>query len=234
MGAVLLGLLLTGLLATAPCLSSDGHAAHEEWYVGVYGGLAKPGALTNVTATSPTIGGGVQDARLIDIELEDSMVWGAKVGYFFPKSPWIGLETDVYTLRPDLKQQVTFGGVPGQPFADVLPATPLRVTAGVVNLVIRSPGISERFQPYGGMGFGAFMTTSSRSKTSISPGLNLFAGARYVLTERLALFGEFKFNHSTLTFTGIEGNYSTQLFMFGMMWHFKQHPPSTTDGQHDN
>jgi opacity protein-like surface antigen len=220
-GAVIRRLLLTAWLASAPVFAPS---AHAEWYAGAYGGLANPSGLSNARVSSSTIAGGVRDARVIDIELEDSTVWGAKVGYFFTNSPWIGVETDLYTLRPDLKEQVTVGGVPGRAFADTLPAMALRVTTGVVNLIIRSPAINERFQPYGGMGYGAFMTTSSKSKTSISPGLNMFAGARYVLTEKLALFGEFKFNRSTLTFSGIEGKYSTQLFVFGVMWHFKDQP----------
>ena len=79
------------------------------------------------------------------------------------------------------------------------------------------------FQPYGGMGYGMFFTTSSKngsSNTHISPGLNLFAGARYVLSPHWALFGEFKSNHATIRFSDVKGHYDTQLFVFGLMWHF--------------
>ena len=215
--------LIAWLLATLIIAPS----AYAEWYAGAYGGLANPSTLSNVSLSSPTIAGGVKDARVMDLQLEDSSVWGAKVGYFFAKSPWIGVETDLYTLRPDLKEQITVGGVAGRPnaFSDTFPATSLRVTTGVVNLIIRSPAISERFQPYGGAGYGAFMTTGSHTKTSVSPGLNLVAGARYVLTDKLVLFGEFKFNRSTLYFSGVEGKYATQLFVFGVMWHFKEDHP---------
>lgn len=221
-------LLLTAWLLAGLIIAPS---AYAEWYTGAYGGLANPSTLSNVSLSSPTIAGGVKDARVIDLQLEDSSVWGAKVGYFFAKSPWIGVETDLYTLRPDLKEQITVGGVAGRPnaFSDTFPATSLRVTTGVVNLIIRSPAISERFQPYGGAGYGAFMTTGSHTKTSVSPGLNLVAGARYVLTDKLVLFGEFKFNRSTLHFSGVEGKYATQLFVFGVMWHFKDQPNVLSD-----
>jgi opacity protein-like surface antigen len=85
--------------------------------------------------------------------------------------------------------------------------------------------MSEVFQPYGGMGYGMFFATSSKKGTSnvhVSPGLNLFAGARHVLTPHWALFGEFKFNHATVRFSDVRGNYDTQLFVFGLMWHFEK------------
>lgn len=83
--------------------------------------------------------------------------------------------------------------------------------------------MSDVFQPYGGMGYGMFFASSSKdgsSNVQISPGLNLFAGARYVLSPNWALFGEFKYNTATIRFSGIRGNYETQLFVFGLMWHF--------------
>ena len=71
-----------------------------------YGGITNPGAFSNVTLSSPTLGGGVTDARINDLELKSSLVGGAKAGYFFDTRPWLGVETDVYTLKPSVKQQV--------------------------------------------------------------------------------------------------------------------------------
>jgi hypothetical protein len=220
---MLTGLFLTALLTLAPLLSSD---AFGEGYVGIYGGIANPGPLSNARVSSSTLGGGVNDARTLDLELEDSLVGGGKIGHFFANSPWIGLEADIYSLKPELKKQTTFGADSNsnRTFADTLNAVPLRVSTAVVNLIIRSPAINEKFQPYGGFGYGAFMATGAHSKTFISPGVNMVAGARYLLTEKLAAFGEFKFNRSALTFSGVEGRYSTQIFVFGLMWHFKDDP----------
>ena len=198
--------------------------ADAEWYIGGYGGLSNPGAFSNVTLSDPTLAGGVSNARLNDLELKGGLTWGAKGGYFFVNHPWLGLETDVFTLTPDVKTQTVLGGTSsGRVFADTLPRIPLRLTTWTGNIIIRSPSMSEVFQPYGGMGYGMFFATSSKNGTSnvhVSPGLNLFAGARYVLTPHWALFGEFKFNHATVRFSDVRGNYDTQLFVFGLMWHF--------------
>ena len=200
--------------------------AQAEWYIGAYGGLANPGAFSNATLSDATLGGGVTNARINDLELRSGLVAGVKGGYFFAARPWLGFETDVYTLTPDVKQQTLVGGTTaGRVFADNLRSIPLRLTTWAANIIIRSPSMSEVFQPYGGMGYGLFFVSSSKggeSNVHISPGFNLFAGARYVLTPRWALFGEFKFNSSTIRFSEVRGNYAAQIFVLGMMWHFEK------------
>jgi len=219
-----LSLALRRLALVGTLLLYGASRADAEWYIGGYGGLSNPGAFSNVTLSDPTLAGGVTNAHLNDLELKGGLTGGAKGGYFFVNHPWLGLETDVYTLTPDVKTQTVVGGTAsGRVFADTLPRIPLRLTTWTGNIIIRSPSMSEVFQPYGGMGYGMFFATSSRNGTSnvhISPGLNLFAGARYVLTPHWALFGEFKFNHATVRFSDVRGNYDTQLFVFGLMWHF--------------
>ena len=196
-----------------------------EWYVGAYGGLATPGAFSNATLSSPTLGGGVTNARINDLELKTTLVGGVKAGYFFDKRPWLGLETDLYTLKPDVKQQTIFGGTTtGRVFADNLPTTSLRLTTWAFNVIIRSPSLGDIFQPYGGMGYGLFIANGSaagHSDTHVSPGFQLVAGARILLTPKWALFGEFKFNRATIRFSDIRGNYSSQIFAAGVMLQFK-------------
>ena len=147
---------------------------------------------------------------------------GAKAGYFFERAPWVGLEADVYTLKPTVKAQTVLGGTSsGRVFADFIGPIPLQLTTVDFDIMIRSPSIAEVFQPYGGMGYGLFFATNSMdglSNTNISPGFNLIAGARYALSPRWAFFGEFKFNRATIRFSDIRGNYDSQLFVFGLMW----------------
>jgi opacity protein-like surface antigen len=213
------GLLLVWSVTVSDILTPT---AQAEWYIGGYGGIANPGAFSNVTASGSTLGGGVSEVRLNDLELKSTLVGGAKVGYFFDKAPWLGLETDVYTLKPTVKGQTVLGGTSsGRVFADYIGPIPLQLTTLAVDIIIRSPSISEVFQPYGGMGYGLFFATSSQdgiSNTQISPGFNLIAGARYALSPRWAFFGEFKFNRATIRFSDIRGNYDSQLFVFGFMW----------------
>jgi opacity protein-like surface antigen len=214
-------LLLAGSLIGSVFLTTP---ARAEWYVGAYGGLANPGAFSNVTLSSTTLGGGVTDARINDLELNSSFVGGLKAGYFFDTRPWLGVETDLYTVKPSVKQQVIVGGTTSRRvFADNLPGIPLRLTTWAVNIVIRSPSMGDIFQPYGGMGLGLFLATSNDgiSSSHISPGFQLVAGARILLSPKWALFGEFKFNRSTIRFSDIRGNYDSQIFATGVMLQFK-------------
>ncbi len=71
-----------------------------------------------------------------------------------------------------------------------------------LNLIARYPG--ERFQPYAGVGFGIFWARISGqdigTSSDVSPGLNALGGMRFSLTERLALFGEYKYNQAAFDF----------------------------------
>lgn len=198
--------------------------AQAEWYVGGYGGLSVPGALSNITISDATLGGGVTNAHINDLELKSGLLEGVKGGYFLESRPWMGMETDLYTMKPDVKQQTIVGGTAsGNVFAANMPSTSLRLTVWTVNLIIRSPSMSDVFQPYGGIGYGLFFATGSQSgqsTTQISPGFQFVAGARYVLSQDWALFGEFKYNNAEIRFNGIKGHYDSQNFVAGLMWHF--------------
>ena len=215
------GLLLAWSVTVSSLLTTT---AQAEWYVGGYGGISVPGGLSNTTVSDATLGGGVTDARINDLELKPGFLGGVKGGYFFESRPWLGIETDLYTLKPDVKEQTIVGGTAsGTVFADNIPNTSLRLSVWAVNLIIRSPSMSEVFQPYGGIGYGLFFATGSeggQTNTQINPGFQFVAGARYVLTPEWALFGEFKYNNTEIRFSGIKGNYDSQNFVVGLMWHF--------------
>jgi opacity protein-like surface antigen len=213
-------LLASGMLG---CLFAT--TAQAEWYVGGYGGISVPGGLSNTTVSDATLGGGVIDARINDLQLKSGLLEGVKGGYFFESRPWLGIETDLYTQKPDVQQQTILGGTAsGKVFSASIPSTSLRVSVWAANLVIRSPSMSEVFQPYGGVGLGLFFATGSKggqSNTQINPGFQFIAGARYVLTPDWALFGEFKYNNAQgIRFSGIKGNYDSQNFVAGLMYHF--------------
>ncbi len=61
-----------------------------------------------------------------------------------------------------------------------------------------------------------------------SPGLNLLAGAKFFLTERVAVFCEgrytyasFQFEDAGLVGAGVKGVYQAPGVVAGMAWHFK-------------
>ena len=63
-----------------------------------------------------------------------------------------------------------------------------------------------------------FATNNGITRTNM--GINLIAGARYFLTPQTALFGEFKYNRATIRSEGMDGDYSSQTFIFGISVHF--------------
>ena len=84
--------------------------AQAERYVG---GLSHPGAFSNVILSDPAPGGGISGARINDLELKSTLAGGVTADYFFADRPWLGVETDLFTLKPDAKQQEVVGGKTG-------------------------------------------------------------------------------------------------------------------------
>lgn len=220
--ATLLCLFITGFPTMLP--------AHGEWYVVGQTGVGMPGSLSNVTVSSPTLAGGVSEARVADLDLEKGQpFYGAKVGYFFPKREWFGLETEAYTTRLLIKQQTVVGGVPGKVFAETMPGSDINLTTWAMNAIVRSPSLVVELEPYGGIGPALYFAT--HDTTQISLGINLIAGARYFVTPEIALFGEFKYNRAMIRSQGVEGDYSAQLFAFGISMHFDRPVSSSNNGK---
>lgn len=224
------GPLARGCVVIALCLYMTAGlakaSAQAEWYVVAETGIVLPGSLSNVTFSSPTLAGGVNQARIADVDLEKgSPLYGAKVGYFFPRREWFGIETEVYSTQLNVTQQTVVGGVPGKVFADTMPGSHFQLTTWAMNAIVRSPSLVVELEPYGGIGPALFFSTSGKTHTSI--GINLIAGARYFVTPRMALFGEFKYNRAAIHSQGIEGDYSAQLFVFGISIHFDRPVPSS-------
>lgn len=71
-----------GLLLTVTVNVLLATTAEAEWYVGGYGGISVPGSLSNITVTDATLGGGVTNARINDLELESALIGGCKGGLF--------------------------------------------------------------------------------------------------------------------------------------------------------
>lgn len=216
---------------TALCLCAvlilAASSAQGEWYVVGQTGVILPGSLSNATVNSPTLAGGVTDARVADIDMEKaSPFYGAKVGFFFPKREWFGLETEAFTSQLNIKQQTVVGGVPGRVFSETMTGSHMQLTTWAINAIVRSPSLVAELEPYGGIGPALFF--SSSGNTNVSVGVNLIAGARYFVMPQLALFGEFKYNRATLRTESIQGDYSSQIFVFGLSLHFDRPLPTSS------
>lgn len=161
--------------------------------------------------------------------LATSLLYGVKLGHYFDGPQWswrggqLGVETEAFTVTPNLKNQPSMAGVPDEP------GRQFRVTTWAVNLLARSQ--QGRLQYYGGPGIGVFFAqldggASAGARLNVRPGLNALFGTRYMLTDHVGLFGEWKFNHSTFNFGATQSapattfTYDAHLFSFGMGYHF--------------
>lgn len=190
-------------------------SVHAEIYVAGQVGYTAPNDLSDVQTVQGISGLGVSD-----LQLHDSVVYGAKLGYYFSGVKWLGVETELFHTSPHAKQQpVTLAGM-----TTTSPGFNLNVTTWAINALVRYPG--EKFQPYAGVGLGVFFAEAKfqgQSDKDTVPGLNALAGLRYFLTERVALFAEYKYNRAAFEFTnaiGIKADYSANHFLGGLSVHF--------------
>ena len=199
----------------------------------------------------PSIGGGLNNAEfnatsppfeISDQPLKSSLLYGAKVGYYFPRVSWFGLETEVYNTTPHMKQLETTWTIPAGTFLPGFGTLPVSVTNPVslagnhlrvlmwapVNLMFRYP--NGRFQPYIGFGPGIFFARvnvteegfeASQSNTRV--GVNAKIGAEFFITRHVAVFGEWKYNWVRFNFDealGIAATYNMHLAAGGLSYHF--------------
>ena len=193
-----------------------------------------------------------QNFQSSDVSLKSSAIFGGKAGYFFKDEglSWLGVEVEAFTTKPTIKQQtvdttqgITF--VLGPPPAGACDPNPtlktcsaqeslrstltlsessMRLIAVAFNVVARYPG--KIFQPYIGVGAGAFYFSSSGQidGRQVVPGFNAQAGLKVLVTEEWGLFVEGKYNLANINNLdqgfGISGRYSAFNAVGGLAYHF--------------
>jgi opacity protein-like surface antigen len=199
-----------------------------EMYVAGQAGISIPNKFSNVSGQDSLAG-----TSLSDIGLQNSLIYGAKLGYYFESMKWLGVETEVFNSNPNIKQQNATVSGGGGSFSGTIPGQNVRVLNWApINVVVRHQ--MGKFEPYGGVGLGLYFARikdgeTGETSSSTRPGLNTQLGARYLVTQNIALFGEWKYNYATLHFSdssptaatgGFNGNYSANIFAFGVGYHF--------------
>ena len=196
---------VAGFCAISPPVSA-------EWYVAGQAGVNFADRLTNVEGTGASAG-----ILFQDLDLQNSITFGAKVGYF-PQHRWFGIEGEVFHSTPHIK------GLENDP------GIHLRLTTVGVNFLVRYPG--RTFQPYIGIGGGAVIARIGdsggvQSDTSIAGGWNVLAGLRAFVTPHVAIFTEYKYTAAGLQFDGafgtaggFESTYRAQHILGGLSYHF--------------
>lgn len=199
---------------------------------------------------NPPVGTYSQQLHSSELKLKRSPLFGGRVGYFFADQgfKWLGAELEVFTTTPTIKHQtvhtvhdITFN--PFNPEAPGLcipgttcqirqsisgetniPESSMRLITFAFNVVVRYPG--KVFQPYAGVGGGAFYFSSSGAIRGhqVVPGLNAFGGIKVLLFDDFGLFVEGKFNRATITnfdsVFGLSGEYNAFNVLAGLAYHF--------------
>lgn len=231
------GALLAGLLSF---LIATPYAYPEAYIGGQIGTTLAGNTLKDVELTDFSPSGTMSDR-----ELAQSALIGVKVGYYFPRARWFGIEAEFFQTTPHIKQQNTritipngatlkdFGPVAGGTVEGTLSGDHFRVRAFVpINLMFRYH--KTRLQPYLGIGMGIFManiTTTATgfegSQSSTSIGFNTKAGLEYYITRHLSAFGEWKHSRASFSFEGnsaggfgFKADYNPHFIAFGLNYHF--------------
>ena len=165
-----------------------------------------------------------------NLSLQNSLMYGAKVGYYFDSLKFqnfnLGLETEVFNSTPHIKQQdITIAGINTGTQSGL---TNRVLTWAPLVVVVRYQ--AGAFEPYAGVGLGVFFShisdgTDSSSSTDV--GLNTQLGLRYRVTNNVSVFGEWKYNYANINHTNIAGtgtdisyNYNANIFAAGVGYHF--------------
>ena len=199
----------------------------------------------------PPLGTLVESFTTSNVSLKSSPLFGGKAGYFFKEEgfSWLGIEVEAFTSQPTIKsqtvstrQELTY--LPNNPLPPglclpgidcqvqtttkgtlALSESSMRLITVTFNVVARYPGTI--FQPYVGIGAGAFYFSSSGQidGRQVVPGLNAEAGLKVLATEELGLFVEGKYNYATITNLdpvgfGLSGVYNAFNVLAGVAYHF--------------
>jgi opacity protein-like surface antigen len=212
--------LMTGCWFISFCSPSFVSA---EMYVAGQAGVNFADRINSIAGTGPLAG---FPGPLEDWDLQNSITYGGKIGYF-PGHSWYGIEGEVFHTTPHRK---SFDDDPNTPSFDPASGVHFRVTTVGVNFIARYPG--RTLQPYVGVGIGAGIahigdTATVRSDTDVAAAWNVLAGLRAFVTPKIAIFGEYKYTGATFKFDqafgdlgGVSGNYRAQHVLGGLSYHF--------------
>lgn len=203
-------------------------STHAETYIAGQFGATFPQKLEEVRITTP----GFTNLTVSNIDLQNSFVYGAKIGHYFSSIPWLGLESEIFLTNPNVKQQsLVFSGPGGSITIPGVAGFSLRViNLAPLNIMFRIPGY--RIQPYLGGGPAILLArlqdkiTQDR-QTSTRVGINGLVGLRFYLTKNWTIFAEGKFTglttfkfKETANLDGFNAKYNAIHTVAGIGWHF--------------
>ena len=233
--------------------------AFTEPYAGLYGGISLL-ADTDLNTDASLSGSPEVDVDTgfviapvvrnlsLSTEVDNSAIFGAKVGYWFDFFPLVGAELEVYGFQPDITVQMQGTGRTTQGGSPVTLNAPIDFDVTVIAIglnimgrysLLKGPDFPRgRIQPYAGIGPALFVTniedqedTDSNSlgdKTLTFGGLQVMLGGKFFIFNKLSVFAEYKFTHFKADISGVSENFSfggtqnisAHHFYGGIAYHF--------------
>ncbi|HEU5406713.1 MAG TPA: outer membrane beta-barrel protein [Nitrospira sp.] len=211
--------------------------AFAETYVsGMVGATLAPDTVRG-RVNDPSFAGLPEGTSISNVQLNSSIMYGAKVGHYFNSMPWLGVELEAFVTTPHRPAQRLTLNAPG------VGAIQQDEPGATNRLVVVSPLIMVRYragalEPYAGIGPGVFFLHQEQLTASGSPsnysqsntgyGLNTQVGLRYRLTGHVSMFGEWKYNYGRIDLAGqadvnhfgITALSQLHHFVFGVGYHF--------------
>lgn len=223
--------VITSLLALLVPIVLFAPQAHAESYVAGQFGVTFPQSLSNGKVTQDGFGG----LSLSDQPLKSSAMLGGKLGHYFTKARWLGIETGLSYTTPHVKQgSITFSGPGGSTPSPILSGLSHRVITWDTDVIFRYPGY--RLQPYIGIGPSILFARlkgpdAPPGQSTTAFGFNVEGGVQYYLTRRWTLFGEGKYTRARMNYSssnsdpdadpfGFRATYSVFTLSVGLGYHF--------------
>ncbi len=199
------------LLLAIPGVATAGErqefTEEARFYIALFAGVTRPEDLQNVT-TRPE-GTPLPDRKLDNGGISNG-IYGVKFGFIPEKEyTWFGVEGEYFVTDSEV------GGVPGGNG----PAN-MSVSALSMNFLLRDA--DGWIQPYIGVGPSLMWASSHQFQGAdggdsiTAPGLNLLAGLRIPIFNRMMLFGEYKHTRATLDFKSIRVDYRLHALVAGV------------------
>jgi opacity protein-like surface antigen len=186
--------------------------AWAEWFLDAYAGWSITERV-DVDIAGVSFAGVPVQASLLDVEPENSPLFGLRAGYWFGFLPEFGLGVDVFYFRPDVRRQnvTATAAVSGRIFDEpvsVAVAGPARIPSADLPAVVFAPELllrwrflrtadipHGRLQPYIRLGPALLVTDPDDLGTTL--GFKVAGGFAWQFHRRLALFGEYRFTRFT-------------------------------------
>jgi hypothetical protein len=160
-----------------------------------------------------------------DVRVDESVVFGGKIGFWSDPIPWLGVELDISGYTADIPAQTASGLS--------VTATDFGLTAfgfHVLGRIPLGPPVGDPFRrAYFYFGGGPAVMAVEVTRDSVSDdvaevGVHAVAGFKFFLSPNIAFFAEYKFAFVEVTFETIAGTEDDELKINqvygGIAYHF--------------